>query len=368
MSLPEPDFISRDPAGITAEMVAQYERLTGKTLQPAQVERLLIDVLAYRESLVRIGIQEAAKKNLLAFAQAPMIDYLGELVGVTRLPPKAAPTILRFSLPSSQASDLVIEAGTRADGGDGAVTFATNADAVLPSGALYVDVQATCLEAGTIGNGWQPGQISSLVDDLGDIDVTVANLAVTAGGYPEEETDRLRERIRLAPEAFSTAGSRLAYVFHAKSAHQAIVDVAVLSPTPGKVVLYPLLDTGLPDDAMLALVEATCSAEKVRPLTDNVKALRPVQVDYTIAADLTLYATADRDVTYGLALNGAKSYQATARAGLGRDLVDSQVSTALQAVGVYRVALRTPALRPLAENEWANCTGITLNVVGVANG
>ena len=40
MSLPEPSFIDRDPAAITAEMVAQYEALTKKTLYPAQVERL----------------------------------------------------------------------------------------------------------------------------------------------------------------------------------------------------------------------------------------------------------------------------------------------------------------------------------------
>ena len=45
MSLPEPSFIDRDPDAITAEIVAQYELLSGKTLYPAQVERLLIDHL-----------------------------------------------------------------------------------------------------------------------------------------------------------------------------------------------------------------------------------------------------------------------------------------------------------------------------------
>ncbi|XLM22137.1 baseplate protein, partial [Chromobacterium piscinae] len=90
MTLPEPDFIPRDPAAITAEIIAQYEQISGKTLYPAQVERLLIDVIAYRETLVRIGIQEAAKQNLVAYARAPMLDYLGQLVGVTRLPAQPA--------------------------------------------------------------------------------------------------------------------------------------------------------------------------------------------------------------------------------------------------------------------------------------
>lgn len=84
-TLPEPSFINRDPATITAEMIAAYETATGKTLYPAQVERLLINGFIYRETLTRIGIQEAAKQNLVAYAAAPMLDYLGELVNCTRL-------------------------------------------------------------------------------------------------------------------------------------------------------------------------------------------------------------------------------------------------------------------------------------------
>ncbi|EFD1750443.1 baseplate protein, partial [Escherichia coli] len=53
MALTEPDFIERDADKITAEMIAKYEADTGKTLYPAQAERLLIDLWAYREMLVR---------------------------------------------------------------------------------------------------------------------------------------------------------------------------------------------------------------------------------------------------------------------------------------------------------------------------
>lgn len=82
MAIAEPNFIDRDPAQITSEMIAQYEDASGKKLYPAQAERLLIDLFAYRENLVRIAIQEAAKQNLVAYSRAPMLDYLGELVGV----------------------------------------------------------------------------------------------------------------------------------------------------------------------------------------------------------------------------------------------------------------------------------------------
>ena len=88
-SLPPPVFINdddgTDPNLILADMIAAFESSAGRTLQPAQVERLLIDLYAYRESLVRNAVQYAAQQNLLAFAIFPMIDYLGGLLGVVRL-------------------------------------------------------------------------------------------------------------------------------------------------------------------------------------------------------------------------------------------------------------------------------------------
>lgn len=63
MAIAEPDFIDRDPAQITSEMIAQYEEASGKKLYPAQAERLLIDLFAYRENLVRIAIQRRRSKT-----------------------------------------------------------------------------------------------------------------------------------------------------------------------------------------------------------------------------------------------------------------------------------------------------------------
>ncbi|ABO60694.1 baseplate J/gp47 family protein [Burkholderia thailandensis] len=383
MTLAEPNFIDRDPSAITAEIVADYEARTGKTLYPAQVERVLIDIIAYRETLLRIGVQEAAKQNLVAFARAPMIDYLGELVGVTRLPAQPAKTTIRFSIETALQSNLLIGAGTRIETGDGAVSFATDVDTVLQAGQLSVDVAATCDTVGTIGNGWQPGQIGSLVDDLGDVDVAAANTKTSANGYEEEDTERLRERIKLAPEAFSTAGSRLAYVFHAKSAHQSIVDVGVISPQmetrdgrlvsvngapPGCVLVYPLVDTGLPSDAILQLVRDNLDDERKRPLTDYVDVRAPTPVDYAIDVRLTLYKDADTNTTLAMARASAEEFRIGRAARLGRDIVPRQLGAAVQVQGVYDVDLPGLALRVLADNEWARCTSVSVVSVGVANG
>ncbi len=98
MALTEPDFIERDADKITAEMIAQYERDTGKTLYPAQAERLLIDLWAYREMLIRVAIQGSGQTKSGGFAREPMIDFLGELVGVYRLAAQPASTQLQFSV------------------------------------------------------------------------------------------------------------------------------------------------------------------------------------------------------------------------------------------------------------------------------
>ncbi len=198
MALTEPDFIERDADKITAEMIAKYEADTGKTLYPAQAERLLIDLWAYREMLVRVAVQEAAKQNLVAFAREPMIDYLGELVGVYRLAAQPATTTLQFSVDEALAIDVLIPAGTRVSASD-SVIFATDTDVVLKAGLLLVNVTATCTEPGTAGNGWQPAQVSQLLDEIDNVNLLVSNLMASSGGSEQEDDDRLRERIRLAP-------------------------------------------------------------------------------------------------------------------------------------------------------------------------
>ena len=71
-SLPPPSFVNDadglNPNLILSDMIAAFQSAAGRTLQPAQVERLLINLYAYRESLVRNAIQYAGQQNLLAFA------------------------------------------------------------------------------------------------------------------------------------------------------------------------------------------------------------------------------------------------------------------------------------------------------------
>ena len=113
-SLAPPVFVNDadglDPNLILSDMIAEFEAAAGRTLQPAQVERLLINLYAYRESLVRNAIQYAGQQNLLAFASFPMIDFLGQLLGVTRLPSQPALTTIQFTLVNALTVPLTIAA------------------------------------------------------------------------------------------------------------------------------------------------------------------------------------------------------------------------------------------------------------------
>lgn len=367
MSLPEPDFVERDPVALTADMIEAYEAYTGRTLQPAQVERLIIDLLAYRESLVRISIQEAAKQNLLAFARYPMLDYLGELLGVERLAEAPALTTLRFTLAEPQGAPLLIPTGTRARTRDRKITFETDRLLEIAPGDTQGEVSATAREAGDGGNGYALGQVSSLLDPIAGV-ASVANVTMTYAGRSGETDDRLRERIRAAPERLSVAGPAGAYRWHAMSAHQSIVDAAPTSPRAGRVRVHILTDEGLPSAELLDLVDAALSDDRVRPLTDTVEVVPPERVGFDITGEVTLYREADPDVTMEAVRAAAGSWAAGRRAGLGRDIVPSQIVAALSVSGVYRVTLSDPAFRELGTHEWADCEAITLTLAGVVDG
>ena len=369
MNLPEPSFIDRDAIKITQELIAQYETMTGKKLYPAQIERLIIDLIAYRERLLRIGIQEAAKQNLVAYATFPMLDYLGELVGVERLPAQPARTTLRFTLSAVQTFDILIPAGTQVETKDGKYIFKTDSDVTIKAGQTAVDVGAVCETAGAAGNGYIAGEINNILSVIAYVE-KAENISISLGGTDEESDDRLRGRIREAPEHFSNAGSKGAYRFWAMSAHQDIVDVTVMSPSPGVVNVYLLTTTGNPTTEMLSLVSDRLNAEKVRPLTDQVNVLSPIKVDFSITANVTLFSFADSGTVQETISSKLSNYIAEMKSRFGKDIVKSQIIAVINSIyGVYKTELISPAADTvLAENEWANCTGITINIVGSVNG
>jgi len=374
-SLPPPVFVSdadgTDPNLILADMISAFEASSGRTLQPAQVERLLIDLYAYREALVRNAVQYAAQQNLLAFAIFPMIDYLGGLVGVTRLQAQPATTTIQFTLANVLTVDYTVVAGTQVGSSDGQTIFATNTAATISAGTTTAVVNATAMVAGSGGNGFLPGQINVMLNPSALLS-GASNTSTTSGGSAPETDDHLRTRVQAAPNQFSSAGPAGAYRFFALSVDPSIVDVQIVSPAPGTVNVYVLTGpvitqpaavpnyVGIANPALLSKVQVALNADAVRPLTDTVAALGVNEVDYQIDAVVTLYSDADPNLTMAAAATAVHQYAIEVASKIQRDLVPSQIIAALSVQGVYEVTLNSPAYTQLAAGQWANCTNITL--------
>jgi phage-related baseplate assembly protein len=365
----QPQFLSLDGEQIVSELIQIYEGITGRVLQPAQPERLLINAFAYRELILRQQIQNAALQTLVSFASAPALDYLGELVGVQRLSASAASCTLRFTLISGHGG-VVIPAGTRVASQDGKVIFRTAENADVNAGVNTSDVLAFADNIGAIGNGYAAAEIIEILDPQPFI-VSASNLSVTSGGADAETDDELRARIKLAPEQFTTAGSVGAYQFHAKSASPAILDVAVTSPSPGLVNVYPLAEGGLPtSSAILNLVAAACNAERVRPLTDTVAVLTPTAVTYDVEVEIECYNTANTTVIQEQIEAALQAYCDGRTRQIGKDITRSQIIGLCMVDGVYDVTVVEPAADvvisatqvPVLDNP------ISVTITGLVNG
>jgi phage-related baseplate assembly protein len=188
-----------------------------------------------------------------------------------------------------------------------------------------------------------------------------------------ESDERLRARIQLAPEAYTVAGSRGAYTWHAMAADPHVKDIYVWAPeTVGvltgevRVVVLSDEDDGTPSNETLTAVTAALTAETVRPLTDRVYVDAATIVEYTVVANITTYEGPDSAVVMAAAAAAVESKVAALHA-LGHDVTRSALFAVLHVAGVQNVALVSPAVNVVIEDgQAAYCTSITLTHVGTA--
>jgi len=357
------------PQTIVDEMVSFYETELGVTLQPAQVERVLLNVWAYRESLLRSQVQAAATNNLLSFSTAPVLDYLTELLGVTRLGPTNSLVTIRFELPLLHPG-VTIPQGTRVSSVDGLAVFETQQDITVISNFPWAEATCVSVTAGANFNGYAVGTITNILDPVAFVN-SASNVDISEGGSDAETDDQLRARARLAPDAFGTAGSRNAYKYWTYTANPGIIDVGVdtIPNTPGTVIVYPLLESGtVPTTPVLNAVFAVLDADEVRPLTDTVQVTAPTQVSYTLDIDLTIYETADPITVQEAAEAAVEAYVLQQRQRMGRDIMADQLIAACMVDGVYDVDFGSFTDIIIDSNEYGFCTNIQVTVTGTNEG
>lgn len=358
-----PNFIDTSIDPILQTMISEWEAEAGKTLQPAQVERLLINMFAYREGLIRSQFNLASRQMLVNYANGTMLDELGALVGVTRLPATHASVSMEFTF-NSDAALITIPLGMRIQTNDGRFSFVVPNDTDWDARDGSLTILCESESAGEAGNGYTAGSISTILDPLPFV-ISATNTDTSGGGSDPESDDAFRARIKLAPNAFSVAGSRDSYKYFAFSAHPDIIDVAIVSPIPGTVNIYPLVAGGIATPAgVLDAVTEKCSSDKVRPLTDTVNVITPVISNYTITVSVTKldgFTNSDVSTAVYAALNEFASSKVKK---LGQDIVKNAIiAKVLSVPGVYNCSVSAPsANKVVGENEIAVCTGIAVSI------
>ncbi len=363
-NLPEISFIDNTSAEeILNKLISDYEEklseLSGKEihLSDANEDRLLLGSVALVIAQAYQYIDRAGKQNLLKYSYAEFLDNIAALKGISRIEAQPATLVCRFSLSETRASNTSIPLGTRISASND-VYFATTEYAEIAAGSLYVDVPMKCTVAGSSGNGYAIGTLTTLVDPIAYVRA-VSNTTVSFGGTDIEDDDSLRERIYLAPSAYSVAGPEAAYIYWAKTFSNEITDVKVsVDPEehPGVVYVCFLLSGGvIPNTTMIEGLADYLSDNNIRPLTDLVVVQAPTVSTYDIT--FTYYINKS-DSAQAMSIQNAvaeavEKYKSWQNAELGRDINPSKLIEMVMSAGAKRVVLTSPTHTAISDTTVA---------------
>lgn len=176
-----------------------------------------------------------------------------------------------------------------------------------------------------------------------DLDHIAAQFGVARLGG--EADDAMRRRILLSHSAYSTAGSRYAYEFHARSADAGVSSVSVQRTVPGtvRIIVFGEGEDGIPSAEVIAAVRAALSAEDTRPMTDTVVVRGAQIVPYTIDVTLTLETGPDRDVVLAAARAAVAGYVRRVGRVAGAEVRRAAIIGAAVVPGVADADLTAPA-------------------------
>nr|WP_295945367.1 baseplate J/gp47 family protein [uncultured Agathobaculum sp.] len=347
-------FVSTDTGTLVSSLIAGYERITGTSVQPASPEKLFIQWVADIIIQERIINNYTGNQNIPSRAEGENLDALGELFYASERP-AAQPAVCteRFYISEAQETAILIPVGTRVTDASNTLVWETVEDVYVSIGSTYADVQIQCQTPGIIGNDYAAGQINTIID-LFDYYDHCENMTASDDGADAATDDEYYDLMRASQDAYSTAGPKGGYIYIAKQVSTEIADVVANRPSAGKVDLYVLMDDGTIAQAETKnAVLAACSADTVRPLTDDVEVKDPQTVEYDIS--FTYYIPSDAAVSSAeieAAVDAAvEQYVAWQCAKLGRDINPSYLIGLLMKTGIKRVVLTAPVFTVLKDGS-----------------
>jgi len=282
LKLSDFNFLKIDANKIYSELINDFEAASGEVLYNGDERRIFISQLVPVLVALKSEINETGKQNLLAYSMGDNLDNLGiDIYDTTRLQANKAIAKGKITLVGPQARLITIPSGKRVTP-DGNLFFVIKDEVIIMPNETTKECVLEAVETGVKYNNFLPGQIKNITDPIPYVS-TIENTETSYDGSDVESDQRYRVRCKLSNKGKSTTGPTDSYKYIAMSADVSIKDIYPYSPSPGVVELVVLLnDGGIPTTELLNKVVAKASAKDIRPLTDNVQAVAPTEVNYNI--------------------------------------------------------------------------------------
>lgn len=295
--LPPPDVVeSLDFETLYQEVLGIYRAHMGDQwtalLESDPVVKLL-EVMAYREMVMRARVNAAAKASLLAYAKGADLENRAADYGVQKLTVRPA-----------------------------------NPDAVPPVTALMESDEALRYRT--------------------RLSLEALSVAGSSGAYEYHALSASAELVHVSVDSPRFSGAAVPAAVKAQLPAGAIVvvcdyDAGLANPLPGDVSLAVLAgpSSTVPQAQLVAIVSKALSAEDVRPVTDRPRVQGGIPTDFKVEAVLWVEDGPDPDVVLATAKASLEAAIADARR-LEGQLPVSAIYAALHVTGISRVDLAKP--------------------------
>lgn len=189
--LPDPDIIETldVEAIVTAlrdDLVARFPAIVGVIDLESEPSRMLIEVFAYREVLIRARVNDATRANLVAFSTGADLDHLAAFYDVTRLGGETD---------SALRSRVILAIAGRSPGGteDRYEYIARSADVRVADAIVYRDTGSPAVHIAITAtdNGGVPDAalLDAVTDALNATDVRLVSDTIVVEAATAQATD-----------------------------------------------------------------------------------------------------------------------------------------------------------------------------------
>lgn len=335
MDSTEMHYLTYDPEEIWNGMISAYVDAGGDVLYPGDEKEILLRGVQAIVTQVFAGVDTALRMATLRYAVGDYLDIYGSSRNCERIPAKAASAKIKITFSASGVAKT-IPAGSALTA-DGEKLYQT-AEAVQQTGVQQeTEVEIVCAKTGSAGNGLLAGtQMQFMVSNPAVESVYVT--ASASGGQDVETDDAYRARIREYGLINTTTGAERQYESAAMNVSSQIIDAKALNLSAGKVGVYLILASSDGAAAIIADVEKALSAEKARPLTDQVTVAKAKEKAYTLNVQYT--QAAGTNITAALA-DAVSEYQAWQDNVIGQAFNPDKLMATIYQAGATRVTWGT---------------------------